>query len=364
MSSCDETEAQTWAPRHTVDLVGHAAAESTLLNAFNSGRMPHAWLIAGPKGIGKATLAFRFARFVLAQSERSGGMFDGPATSLRISAENPVFARTASLGHADLLVIERAWDERGGRWRSEITVDEVRRINAFYSMTAAEGGYRICIVDAADEMNANAANALLKVLEEPPPRSLLLLVAHAPGRLLPTIRSRCRVLRMQALPNADVGSVLRSVLPARNEADLVALALLAEGSPGRAMALAEQGGLELYRGLLALLASLPQPDIVGLHGLGDQLARGGPGAFRVFGDLIGWWLARLVRAVATGRMAGEIVPDEGAVTRRLAASRGLDQWIEVWENVSRLVARADGLSLDRKQVVLSVFSALERAARP
>ena len=364
MSSCDETEAQTWAPRHAIELVGHAAAESTLLNAFNSGRMPHAWLIAGPRGIGKATLAFRFARFMLAQGVRGGGMFDGPASSLRISAENPVFARTASLGHADLLVIERAWDERGSRWRSEITVDEVRRINAFYTMTAAEGGYRICIVDAADEMNANAANALLKVLEEPPPRSLLLLVAHAPGRLLPTIRSRCRVLRMQALPDADVGSVLRSGLPTQNEADLAALVLLAEGSPGRAMALGEQGGLELFHRMLALLASLPQLDVAGLHGLGDKLARGGPGAFRVFGDLIGWWLARLVRAIGAGRTAGEVVPDEGAVMQRLSACRGLDQWIEVWENVTRLVARADSLSLDRKQVVLSVFSALERAARP
>lgn len=360
MSSYDESEAQTWAPRHAVDLVSHAAAESTLLAVFNSGRMPHAWLIAGPKGIGKATLAFRFARFVLVQGERGGSMFDGPASSLRIPAEDPVFARTASLGHADLLVIERAWDERGGRWRSEITVDEIRRISAFYAMTAAEGGYRICIVDAADEMNANAANALLKALEEPPPRSLLLLVAHAPGRLLPTIRSRCRTLRLQALSDADVGTVLRSVLPDQNETDLEALVALAEGSPGRAVALAAQGGLELYRGLLALLASLPKLDIVELHGFGERLARGGPGAFRVFGDLIGWWLARLVRAAA----AGEIVAGEAVVMRRLSGGRGLDQWIEVWENVTRLVARADSLSLDRKQVVLSVFSALERAARP
>ena len=363
MSSYDEREASTWGPRHAVELLGHASAESVLLAAFNSGRMPHAWLIAGPKGIGKATLAFRFARFVLAQGESGRSMFDGPATSLQVSAENPIFARTASLGHADLLVIERAWDERGGRWRSEVTVDEVRRINAFYAMTAAEGGYRICVVDAADEMNANAANALLKVLEEPPPRSLLLLVAHAPGRLLPTIRSRCRTLRLQALSDTDVRSILRSLLPEQSDADLAALTHLAEGCPGRAAALAEQGGLELYRSVIGLLASLPQLDIVGLHAFGDRLARGGPGAFRVFGDLLGWWLARLVRA-ATGPGADEVVADEGALMRHLWACRGLDQWIEVWENVTRLVARADDLSLDRKQVVLSVFSALERAARP
>src|SRR5437879_2215507 len=195
-------------PRANPDLLGHQNAEAELRRLFDSGRMPHALLLSGPRGIGKATLAFRFARFVLAggAGEGSSPLLFAAADNggLAIPPESGTFRRVASGCHADLLTVERAWDPRRRRLRSEIVVDDAREIGAFLRLTPAEGGWRVVVVDGADEMNRNAANAMLKILEEPPRLALLLLVAHSPGRLLPTIRSLCRRLPLAPLPPAIV----------------------------------------------------------------------------------------------------------------------------------------------------------------
>lgn len=355
-------------PRANPDLLGHEAAEKALLDAFNSGRMAHAWLISGPRGIGKATLAYRFARFVLAQGGQApaGPSLFGDAptapASLYLAPESPVFQRTAAGGHADLFVVQRRVDEKTGKLKGEIVVDDVRGIGAFMSMTAAEGGWRVAVIDAADEMNINAANAVLKVLEEPPKGALLLLVSHNPGRLLPTIRSRCRRLTLQPLPEAAVAELVRRHSPETPEADARALARLAEGSVGRALALAEEGGIELFHEITALLAGLPRVDVESLHALGDKLSRAGAdGAFETFGDLLRWWMARLATAAARGEAAGLDGADR-ALAERLHAG-GLDRWLDAWERANRLLERCDEVNLDRKQVVLNVFAALEGAAK-
>ena len=229
---------------------------------------------AGPRGIGKATLAYRFARFVLAGGEGDGG--DG----LAMAPEHAVFRRIAAGGHSDLAVIERGLGDRG-RLRAEIVVDDVRKANAFLSLTAGEGGWRVVIVDAADEMNRNAANALLKRLEEPPSRVLFLLVSHAPSRVPATLRSRCRLLTLSPLPAPALDGLLADAMPTLPPAERNVLGLLAEGSPGRAAALAEQGGVALYRRLIALVGALPTLDVRPLHQLADGLGGrdgGGPHA--------------------------------------------------------------------------------------
>lgn len=367
MSDFDPAEDPTYAARHATDLIGHGEAEATLLDAFNSGRLPHAWLFSGPKGIGKATLAFRFARFVLKQKDSNSGgfsMFDEPPpNTLEVPASDPLFARVAS-GAADLVTIARSWDDKGKRWRKDIGVGDIRRLQPFFHSTAGEDGWRVVIVDAADEMNRNAANGLLKILEEPPKRALLLLVAHAPGSLLPTIRSRCRVLKLRPLGEADSVEVLARCLPEADADARIALARLAEGAPGRAVALHAAGGLDLYRQIVDLMGVLPRLDAVKLHGFGDKLARKGEErAWTVFTDLLGWWLARAVRAAASGVMPAPIVPGEAQALTALTERCGLDRSVEVWENVTGLIARADSVNLDKKQVVLNVFSLLERAAK-
>ncbi len=352
-------------PRETTELFGHEVAERRLIEAWAGGRMPHGWLFTGPRGIGKATLAYRLARFLLRDTGEGGPA--PPPQGLAVAPEDPVFRRVASGGHADLMGVERGWDEKRGRKRTEIVVDDIRAVGAFLRLTPAEAGWRVVVIDSADEMNPNAANALLKCLEEPSAGAVLLLVSHGPGRLLATIRSRCRRLALKPLSDQGVARILLQHHPEMPETDLAALARLAEGSAGRALALAAAGGLAVYRDLAALLNRLPALDGEALHALGDKLAR--PGAdvlWQATGELLRGWLARAVRSGVLGPGAAhEAVPGEAEAMRRLTGpgGGGLDRWVEVWEKTDRLLVQSDTANLDRKQVLLDVFFALESAAR-
>ena len=366
-----ETEAEgPPAPRENPELLGHEAAEQVLLRAMSSGRLPHAWLLSGPRGIGKATLAYRFARFVLAGRGEAGqggpdlfGEAPAPPTSLYLEPEHEVFRRVAAGGHADLRTLEIGTDPRSGRPRREILVDDVREIGHFLRMTAAEGGWRVVVVDAVDSLNRNAANALLKVLEEPPERALLLLVSHAPGGLLATIRSRCCQLPVAPLPADTLAALLARHAPALGEAERTSLAALADGSLGRALELAELDGLALYGELLGVLEGLPRLDTAKLHALGDRLARpGAEAAFRAGMELLLGWLARLIRGAAEGAAPREAVAGEGALMARLLAPHGLAPWLPLWDKIERLAAQAEAVNLDRKQVVMTALLALQTAA--
>ncbi len=350
-------------PRENPSLAGHEAAEQELLRAFASKRLPHGLLITGQHGIGKATLAYRFARFLLSQvpEEDGGGLFAPAApTSLALPADHPVFRRVASNGHADLLTVERGIDPKRKRERTEIVVDDTRSIAAFLRLTPAEGGWRIVVVDTADEMNRNAANAVLKILEEPPKRSILILVSDNPGRLLPTIRSRCRKLPLRPLARPLVAELIGRYRPDLSMADRAALVELADGSIGHAIELAEAGGLDLSRRLLGLLSRLPQLDGAELHGFADTVSRrGSDDAFRVISELIPATLSRAIADAA--RRASAADRKEGPLGKLLSRSR-LDRWVEVWEKISELFSQADAVNLDRKQVVLNALFALQSAA--
>ncbi|MCH7544306.1 MAG: DNA polymerase III subunit delta', partial [Proteobacteria bacterium] len=279
-------------PNANADLIGHGEAEGALLGAYGANRLHHAWLITGMRGIGKATLAYRFARFVLAGGGE-GDLFGGAPDGLYVAPEHPVFRRIAAGAHGDLKSLARGYDRERKKMRGEIVIGEVRGIGAFLSLTAAEGGWRVVVIDGAEDMNRNAANAVLKALEEPPRRSVLLLVSHAPGRLLATIRSRCRHLPLRPLAEVDVIQLLDRFRPGLDAGEATALARIAEGSPGKALALAEEGGIELYRELIDLLTPLPELDVKALHGLGDRLGRrGNEAGLHTFPALTRWWFAR------------------------------------------------------------------------
>jgi len=353
-------------PRSNPDLLGHQAAEAELRRLFDGGRMPHALLLSGPRGIGKATLAFRLARFALAQgaAERTASSLfsDDSAAGLAIPSESGVFRRIAAGGHADLLTVERAYDPRRRRMRGEIVVDNTREIGAFLRLTPAEGGWRVVIVDGADEMNRNAANALLKILEEPPRRALLLLVAHSPGRLSPTIRSRCRRFPLSPLPAAIVAELLARYRPELDPAAAAAVTALAEGSIGRALDLAAAGGVELQRTVVNLLTREGGIDPAALHAFADRLARSeAEEAYRVVEGLVGQMLARL--AIATAQSDGQAgAPDEGALLRRFGSRAPATRWAALRGEIEESFARTDALNLDRKQTILGAFFAIERAA--
>ncbi len=344
------------APEAQTEWVGPPAAETALLDAYRGGRMHHAWLLGGPKGIGKATLAYRFARFALAHPNPAAPDV-AVATNLAIDDTSPTFRRVAGRAHPNLLALERPWDERNKRFKTELTVEEVRRTVGFFGSTGGDGGWRIAIVDAADDMNASAANALLKVLEEPPPRSLFLVLSHTPGRLLPTIRSRCQRLDVAPLSRAAIVSALGNNPAVADDPDDVALAAdLAEGSLRRAILQLSENGIETYRAFARFAAD---PDGAGpsaMHALADSVSgRGANDAYFGFLDTVRAWLARRVRG--EDEPAPDVQP--GPAVRGVPLAR----WAEVWEKVRQSSTEAEGLNLDRKQVVLSILMSLARAAR-
>ena len=332
-------------PRETTVLFGHRDAEAALLNAYRSGRIPHAWLIGGAQGIGKATLAYRMARFVLAHGNPLAAEVQR-AENLNVDPANPDARRIVAGAHGGLLVLQRTANDKGVM-RTVITVDETRETISFFGSTAAAEGWRVCIVDTVDELNPNAANALLKTLEEPPRQSLFLLVSHAPGRVLPTILSRCRRLPLRPLSSADViHAASQATGLASGDPSLLEATEAAEGSVARALTLLGGDTVKLHSKTAALLATLPRVDPRELHALGDALGGSDKVALATFVDSIERWVGARLH---TG--------DANADLPRLA------RLAEVWEKISRLARDTAEYNLERKPLVFSVFGMLAEATR-
>lgn len=352
-----EQEGAGLSPATARCVFGHEAAEYEFLSAWNSGRFHHAWLLGGIRGIGKATFAYRVARFLLTRHH------DDIAESLDVAPDHPIWRQVSQGAHPDFRLVEKSWDEKRKRRRSEIVVDDVRVVGSFLSKTSGTGGWRVVLIDAADEMNRNAANAVLKVLEEPPKRTVLLLLAHNTARLLPTIRSRCRKVSFRPLEQERLEELLQQHQPQLSMDDVHSLAALAEGSAGRAISLAQSGGLPLYQSLMSLLRSLPKLDVPAAHALIDSALKNEDG-FRTVSQLLLWWLGRAISAGGRGVMPIEILPGENGLIRVLLSGVPLDRWGEAWEKMSQLFESADPVALDKKQVLLSAFSLIERTMRP
>jgi DNA polymerase-3 subunit delta' len=330
-------------PRATPVLFGQSTAETALLDAYRSGRVPHAFLITGPKGIGKATLAYRMARFVLAHPDPAAAAVQ-KATSLAVAADHPVARRIAAQAQPDLLVVERSLNEKGVL-RTQIAVEDIRRTVGFFGSTAGEGGWRVAIVDAVDELNRSGANALLKVLEEPPQRTLLFLVSHSAAKVLPTLRSRCRILTLRPLAQDDVVAAAAAATGmAADDPDLVAAAGAAEGSVARALALIDGDALTLRQQALTELDRLPRLDTKALHALGEAIAGTDPQVLQAFVDTVNVWL--------TQRVGG----GQAEIAR-------LDRLAEAWGRINAAARDAADYNLERKPFVFSVFGLLAEATR-
>jgi len=324
-------------PRDTYDLMGGETPEQALLTAMSGGRLHHAWLLAGPEGVGKATLAYRTARRLL------GGLPSPAHGALGTSPDDPVARLVAGRAHPDLLVLQR--DPEDGKSRKQIPVEEARELPAFFAKTPAMATWRVAIVDAADDLNASGANALLKILEEPPERGIILLASHRPGALIATIRSRCRILRFSP-PPVDRTAVWLAERAGIGSGEATVLSAMAGGAPGRAWRLASGGALEADAAARTLLAALPKADPAAMLALSDSF-RGPQGAERF--ALVMDRLARRVHETASARA----LSGEGAE---------LVGWAEAFALLASLPGEVEAINLDRGDAFFSALARLKAVA--
>lgn len=329
-------------PRDVYSLIGHKAAEMRFAGLVEKNRLHHAWMINGASGIGKATLAYRMIRRVLGGIPLTEGGLDVPST-------DPVAQRVQSLGHGDFLLIRRPYDPKTKKLRAEIPVTEARRVSEFFSRKASEGGWRVCLIDSMDEMNRNAANAVLKTLEEPPEKALIILLSSAPGRLLPTIRSRCMDLRLT--PVNDSGGELRSWLEEQSNAeraDIDAAIHLAKGAPGKALALVNNAD-RVLRPLANFISSFPRTNPRLLHSVSDMLATQQASIpFGLFWDGLQDILYAQSVYAATGVWESAFQP--------IALDRSPNEWMGLHNDFVRLRQAQAGLNMSKKSVLLHALS--------
>lgn len=332
-------------PRETVSIFGQEQAEDQFLNAYRSGRMPHAWLLSGPEGVGKATFAWRAARFVLAHPDPSTGIVK-KAKTLHVDANDPAARKVNALSHPDLLLLRREMRHDSKAVPTEIRVEQIRKALSFFSSTAGSGGWRVAIIDSMDELNRSGANALLKLVEEPPPKSLIFMVTSTPGRLLPTIRSRCRVLRFSPLGDDALVLALRQAQPDIDAGDARVAARLAEGSVRMGLAFLDEDRLAIISHVEAALKALPSVDEQALLQMANGLQpRDKTAEFETMLETVDRFILDMTRVRA----------GEGA--RRLAPLG------EVWEKKARAAREVDAFNLDRRPFVLSLFNDLADAMR-
>lgn len=354
-------------PRDTARLIGQGGAEAAFLDAYGAGRLHHAWLLTGPLGVGKATLAWRIARFLLATPEEEGGGLFGvspaPPETLDIAPDHPVARRIHAGSEGRLFVLRRAWDDDRKRLKTVITVDEVRRMKNFLHMSATDGGRRAVIVDPADEMNVAAANALLKMLEEPPHGVTFLLVSHQPSRLLPTIRSRCRELRLATLRPDDLAEAIAEA--GAQAGDGTSLAVLAAGSVGEAIRLANLDGLETYAAIVSLFSTVPRLDRMQALKLAETATqRGAEEKLDLLLSLMDLFLARLARTGALGTAGAEAAPGEGALLSRLAPDAAAGRrWAALHQSLGARARHGRAVNLDPAALILDMVLKIDEAAR-
>lgn len=347
----DENQSDNFSPRVNTCLLGHEAAEQMLLNAWKNNSLHNSWLISGTQGIGKATLAYRFARFLLAADETRKEIY----TSLAIGADNPVFKLMAGNAHPDFKVIERDYIDtdrkkilkvlKSGEAMAEdelktlkksavIRIDDVRTIHEFLSHKSASDGWRVVIVDSIDEMNLAGANAILKILEEPPYKTVIILISHNPGKLLPTIKSRCAKLHLAPLKAEIVASLLRRYRPELSEDKIKKLAKLSEGSIGKALNYADSDAVSRYDDLAKLAQTGERFSLSQLLDFCTSAAADEESYF-LNKEIILKFMTDSIKSMNNGA-----------------------ELISVWEDAIKIFDETERLNLDKRQALLNILNNL------
>ncbi len=327
-------------PRDVYELVGHHQAEMRFADMLDAGTLHHAWLVSGPEGVGKASLAYRMIRRVLGGKPLTKGGLDVPAS-------DPVARRVQSLGHGDFLLIRRPWDDKAKKLRAEIPISEARRIGQFFSRKASEGGWRVCLVDTMDDMNRNAANSVLKTLEEPPKKALLILLSKTPGRLLPTIRSRCLSLALRPVEDKPLKDWLLTQTGSVDTEHIEAAIQLAGGAPGKALSFVKNAD-DVLRPLGRFVSAFPRPNTSDMHTITEGLAAANKSiAYNLFWDALNTSLHAQAHYAATGEWEGAYGP--------ISKERPTEAWLDLIQTLEVLRQSQKALNMNKKQALLQAM---------
>jgi len=346
------------APENNPFFTGHDASLKNLAKILGSGRAPHAFLLGGMRGIGKATLAYRLARFIINRGlERGDNLFGAPEINLQMNPENPIFAKISHGSHPDLLALKANPEEE----KKEITVEDVRKISGFLRMSSAESGWRVVIIDSIDEMNRNATNALLKILEEPTAKSILILISHSPGRLLPTIRSRSSVVKMHPLPEEKIREIFTQSRMEAGPEEMNFAIMAADGAPGLALLLARNDALAIYRDFLAIITLMPEPDISKIIEFGESVSGKNQEEWYAVNYLIGWFLNRAAKYSAGVELNFLDSMEKEAATKLLAVSSA-QKLTNLASSLQEWYASEEIFHLDRRAIITNIFNLFKKAA--
>ena len=345
---------RTVTPISNPDLLGQEFAENCFLTLYSEGKLPLSLLIHGPRGVGKATLAYRISRFLLTQKNlilpAMDNLFSDKSArpnvkSLWTDLNQPTCRRMISGGHADFLIIEPEVNNTTRKYQKEITVDEIRKVNSFLHKTPSEGGWRIVIIDSVDQLNTNAANSILKILEEPPSYAIIILISHNPGGLLPTIRSRCMGLRVKSLSNNTIRKLLRNHIPTLAENEISDILEICDGSIGLAIKLIENGGLKIYHEISKLMLKLPNVEVLEILNFIESLNDNNSN------------ISMEIAFISIDRLLIEY-------TKKLVLENknGVDRWVEVWEEISKIIRNTRKLNLDEKLSLTNIFNLMKEVS--
>ena len=360
-------------PKVTETLFGHEVAEQEFLNCYKSGKLHHGWLITGAKGIGKATFAWRMAKFLLSQpidGNQVNGLFENSSENqtngVDKNFDKAITTRILAESEPRLVVIRKSFDEKRKTFRSSIRMDEVRKLKTFFSLSVSDGGGRVAIIDSADDLNINAANALLKTLEEPPKNTVFLLISHSPQSLLPTIKSRCRELRLNNLMESDLVSALGQINLSIPENDSAIYSLLGSGSVGNSIRLLEHDGANLYRTLLSFLNQLPNLNGLELEKLiGTLSGNKNRSRLELFIELLNMVIARISKTGIVGYNSSDnILNNEKEIFGKLCPNPIIaKKWAELALIQSENLKHGLAVNLDPGSLILDTFFRIEEYAR-
>jgi DNA polymerase-3 subunit delta' len=357
-------------PRETTEWLGDGSIEQEILGFIQNNRMPHALIFAGPEGIGKQTMAFRLARYLLSGKhsglDQTESLFTDEMApkendeSLYVPNDDPVFKKVASGGHPDLLTIEKKLDEKTNVYKDSVVIEDIRKVTPFLRLTASvDNGWRIVIVNDADTMTRNAQNALLKILEEPPENTLLILVTHKPGMLLPTIRSRSHVVNFRVLDKENFSSLLSLSSPELSTEDINILYELSGGSAGKGIRLEEDGGVKTITKVIELIQTWPDWDWENIYNFAEStLRKSDKNAFITFKEVFLWSIESILRSKAKATALPSILNNEHISS--MLSYYTLNNWIEIYEKANKNFQSFDQSNLDKRQIIIMSFMLLEK----